>query len=335
MTTIIFSNIYSERDYSKIAVVRGIMEISEQLKLKLFIDVPKNHMKRKAILTKAGFSLIEVYRKVQILKLNPDITIFYRPQRLDNLLVLLYVKLFKRCISKIILWENYGFRGVKSSQKSLLHKSLIAIDILGVKLATILCDEILVNNVGYKDFVKEHISNKMKLFPNPVPLIRIDRSREVKYSWGLINVGKQDFKDYTPVFNYFKEGNYFGCIIGGEVFSLSCIDSYKGLPIEEYFRLLSAIDVLVIAFPSTERNDCRFPNKLIDAIFYGRKILCSSNPFLKSLFADYKNIYWYSDDDFEHKFKFVKDTKFDKQAQEDFVKYYRGQTSELIVQRLT
>ena len=335
MTTIIFSNIYSKQDFAKIAVIRGILDISEQCDLKTYVDYPKNYMNGKSVLTEAGFSLKEVSRKIQVLNWNPVTTIFYRPQRLDNILVLLYIKVFKSCTSKIVLWENYGFRGVKSSQKSPVHKLLIAMDILGVKFATILCDEILINNVGYKLFVNADTSNKMKLFPNPVPLITIESAKQVKYSWGLINVGKQDYEDYLPVFNYLSHGHHFGCIIGGEEFGLSCIDSYKGLPIEQYFSLLSTVDVVVIAFPSTERNDCRFPNKLIDAIFYGRKILCSSNPFLKSLFTDYENIYWYSDDDFERQYKFVKDIKFNKKAQEDFVKYYREHTSELIVQRLT
>jgi hypothetical protein len=334
MSTIIFSNIYSRQDYSKIAVVRGVIDVSRENHLAVSADIPEFFLKRNVSLATMGFSLNEAKRKIKILRSCPNAIILYRPQRLDNLLVLLYAKVFKQSSLKIVLWENYGYRGVKSSQKSLVHKTLITIDLIGVKIATAVCDEILVNNFEYRSYVSRRIAEKMRLFPNPTPLVKIKAQKHWQYAWGLINVGTQDYLDYANVFEFFKNTEIFGCLIGGERFGLKRIDRFEGLPIETYFTMLSSIDVLVVAFPSTERNDCRFPNKLVDAIFYGRKILCSSNPFLKSVFAEYENIYWYSND-FDAQFKFAKGEIFNKKAQDDFIMRYRKETVELIVKGLS
>lgn len=332
MKTYIFTNIYSDYDYAKMAIVKSIERIGKNRGVKIYIDYPRDKAVKMSFLVRSGFSVKESLRKFRILVRDRGVAIFYRPQRLDNLIVIFLTKYFTSVTVKVVVWENYGFKGVKSSQNTLHHKCLILFDSIGISLAMKWAKVILVNNLDYRQFVSPQIGSKISLFPNVLPIADIVRE-ENTYAWGLINVGTQDTNDYYDVLKCLESRNELGCLIGGSEFDSLEAERFRNLSTEDYFNLLSRIDVIVVAFPSTIRNMCRFPNKLLDAIVYGRKVVCSDTEFLRSQFQDYENIFWYSDD-FTVVYDKALKADYRLQKQHEFVKSYRSLTENIVLNQL-
>ena len=247
---------------------------------------------------RGGFSLREcLWRIAKIRSIGPDSIYVYRGHRPSALIPTIVARFWFNIPCQNELWERYDWKGIGRTRKGMGRLVALYDQLFDSVALSCFNRTIAINNYLFE---RARTRTEALMLPGATDTrnLKIHGMNEArkklglpenKILIGLSNVDVNDLEDLTQfknAWNKLENGDVALVLSGSSSSAVLEVFGGRGISLgwlsyEDYSVFLSAMDLFFIPYPPTERNLGRWPNKLGDYQFFGKKTITNPSGHLK------------------------------------------------------